>query len=77
MVRGDARRSRPARASRAIRSLHDDRIAARWSRDRTVGARSVVEGDVRDSVIWDDCDRARRDAGALHRRARRRRCPDG
>jgi mannose-1-phosphate guanylyltransferase len=39
--------------------IDGDCIVAESSRGRavrsTIGARSVVEGDVRDSVVWDDC----------------------
>jgi len=45
----------PARGSR----VDGDCIVAESARGRavrsTIGARSVVEGDVRDSAVWDDC----------------------
>ena len=39
----------------------------------TLGAGSVIEGNVRDRIVWDDCRIARqRHAGSMHRGARRR-----
>jgi NDP-sugar pyrophosphorylase family protein len=49
----------PARGSR----IDGDCIVAESARGRavrsTIGARSIVEGDVRDSAVWDDCRIAR------------------
>ena len=49
----------PAKGSR----VDGDCIVAESARGRavrsTIGARSVVEGDVRDSAVWDDCRIAR------------------
>jgi mannose-1-phosphate guanylyltransferase len=46
----------PARSVvRGTSLIHDTAHAKKTIERSTVGARSVVEGDVRDSFIWDDC----------------------